>query len=97
MPLHTEEKQTPRSVSLGAAIISGSSSPSRAEGRSRLTHEPERLGESVQLTVIPERENPGSKLIEAVWKGWPLILSSLKSLLETGEALVETRQWPLGT
>ena len=27
---------------------------------------------------------------------WPRILSSLKSLLETGESLVETRRWPEG-
>jgi hypothetical protein len=29
----------------------------------------------------------GSKLIGAVSGGWPQVLSSLKSLLETGEAL----------
>jgi len=31
---------------------------------------------------------------EAVSGGWPKILSSLKSLLETGEPLVETKDWP---
>lgn len=30
-----------------------------------------------------------NKLIDAVESGWPQILSSLKSLLETGEALPE--------
>jgi hypothetical protein len=38
----------------------------------------------------------GSKLIVAVSKGWPHILSSLKSLLETGQALQETARWPSG-
>lgn len=27
-------------------------------------------------------------------QGWPAILSSLKSLLETGESLEATRRWP---
>jgi uncharacterized protein YndB with AHSA1/START domain len=68
----------------------------RAEGYSRLTYELEPLGESVKLTVIHEMDKPGSKLIEAVSGGWPHILASLKSLLETGESLVETRRWPEG-
>jgi hypothetical protein len=28
--------------------------------------------------------------------GWPLILASLKSLLETGASLEATRKWPEG-
>ena len=39
-------------------------------------------------------EKPDSRFIEIVSKGWPLILASLKSLLETVESLVETRTWP---
>jgi uncharacterized protein YndB with AHSA1/START domain len=68
----------------------------RAEGDSRLTYELEQVGESVKLTVIHEMDRPASKLIEAVSTGWPHILASLKSLLETGESLVETRKWPEG-
>jgi uncharacterized protein YndB with AHSA1/START domain len=68
----------------------------RDEPPTRLTYELEPQGESVKLTVIHESEKPGSKLIEAVSNGWPHILASLKSLLETGESLVETRQWPEG-
>ena len=68
----------------------------RAEGYSRLTFELEKQGESVKFTVIHEMEKTGSKLIEAVTGGWPLILASLKSLLETGESLEETRRWPEG-
>jgi uncharacterized protein YndB with AHSA1/START domain len=68
----------------------------REESFSRLTYELEQQGESVKLTVIHESDKPKSKLIEAVSNGWPHILSSLKSLLETGESLVETRQWPAG-
>ena len=65
-----------------------------AEGYSRLTYELEPSGSSVKLTVIHEMDVPGSKFIAAVSGGWPMILASLKSLLETGESLPETRHWP---
>jgi hypothetical protein len=68
----------------------------RAEGYSRLTYELEQQGEAVKLTIIHEIDKPGSKLIEGVSNGWPLILTSLKSLLETGEPLETSRQWPKG-
>ncbi len=68
----------------------------RAEGYSRLTYELEQLGESVKLTLIHEMDMPDSKVIEAVSDGWPSLLASLKSLLETGEPLVETSRWPEG-
>ena len=68
----------------------------RQEGYSRLTYELEQQGESVKLTVIYALEKPESKLIEEVSGGWPLILASLKSLLETGESLEATRRWPEG-
>lgn len=67
-----------------------------AEGYSRCTCELEKQGEMVKLTVVHEMDRPESKLIEAVSGGWPLILASLKSLLETGEALEATRNWPKG-
>jgi uncharacterized protein YndB with AHSA1/START domain len=67
-----------------------------AEGDSRLTYELEPLKESVKLTITHEMDRPDSKLIEAVSGGWPIILASLKSLLETGESLAETRTWPKG-
>lgn len=68
----------------------------RAEGYSRLTWELEQQGESVKLTLIHEIEKSDSKLLEACSQGWPLILASLKSLLETGESLEATRRWPEG-
>jgi hypothetical protein len=54
------------------------------------------VGETTKLTVIHEMDAPQSKLIEGVSQGWPNILSSLKSLLETGESLEATRHWPQG-
>ena len=68
----------------------------REEVPSRMTYELEPMGDMVKLTVIHESEEPGSKLIEMVSNGWPMILSSLKSLLETGESLAATRRWPEG-
>ncbi len=35
-----------------------------------------------------------SNFIQAVSNGWPMILSSLKSLLETGNSFESTKQWP---
>lgn len=67
-----------------------------AEGYSRLTYELEPRGEAVKLTLTHEMDKPDSKLIGAVSTGWPAILASLKSLLETGEPLEETRRWPKG-
>lgn len=66
------------------------------EGYSRLTYELEPLGESVKLTLIHEMERPDSRLIEATSGGWPHLLASLKSLLETGAPLAETTKWPEG-
>ena len=66
----------------------------RQEGHSRATFELEPTGETVKLTVTHEIDRPKSKLIEAVSTGWPAILSSLKSFLETGAPLEQTRRWP---
>jgi uncharacterized protein YndB with AHSA1/START domain len=68
----------------------------RAEGSSRMSYELEQQGDMVKLTVIHESDRPESKLIGAVSDGWPLILASLKSLLETGQSLEATPRWPEG-
>ena len=68
----------------------------RAEGYSRMTLEIEKHGTSVKLTILHEMNQAGSKFIESVAEGWPPILSSLKTLLETGKSLKETRHWPEG-
>ena len=63
------------------------------EGYARITYELEQQKESVKLTFVQEIDKPDSKLIGMASNGWPLILSSLKSLLETGEPLAETRRF----
>jgi uncharacterized protein YndB with AHSA1/START domain len=44
-------------------------------------------GELVKLTLTHEGFAGASKLLDGISKGWPAIISSLKSLLETGTAL----------
>ena len=68
----------------------------RDEGYSRATFEIEPQGEVVKLTITHEMEKKGSKFIQAVGQGWPIILASLKSLLETGTSIESTRAWPSG-
>jgi uncharacterized protein YndB with AHSA1/START domain len=68
----------------------------KEEGYSRATFDLEPVGATVKLTVTHEIEQEGSKFIAGVSKGWPHILSSLKSLLETGHALEQTSRWPAG-
>ena len=63
----------------------------KAEGYSRCTMEIEPMGKAVKLTVSHTMERAGSKLIGAVSGGWPRILSNLKSLLETGQVVLETK------
>lgn len=68
----------------------------KEEGFSLLTIELEQQGDVVKLSLVHEMQRDGSKLIEGVSSGWPMILASLKSLLETGESFEATRKWPEG-
>jgi len=63
----------------------------KAEGWSLCTMEIEPEGDAVKLTVTHSIEREGSKFIGAVSGGWPRILSNLKSLLETGSAILPHR------
>jgi uncharacterized protein YndB with AHSA1/START domain len=55
------------------------------EGTSRVTYEIERVADSCRLTVIHDQLPEGVN--EEIYGGWPMILSGLKTLLETGETL----------
>ena len=57
----------------------------RDEGASRVTWEIEPVGDSCRLTVIHDQLRPGVN--GEIYGGWPMILSGLKTLLETGESL----------
>ena len=57
------------------------------EAPSRVTFELERQEDQVKLTVIHDGFAAGGKVLPAISRGWPLVLSSLKSYLETGKVL----------
>jgi len=61
----------------------------KAEGESRCTIELEPSGTAVKLSITHTIEREPSKLIAAVSGGWPKIISNLKSLLETGSAVLQ--------
>jgi uncharacterized protein YndB with AHSA1/START domain len=47
----------------------------------------EPVGDMVRLTVTHDEFKPGSDMLQNISKGWPRVLSSLKSFLETGRPL----------
>ena len=55
--------------------------------RSRVTFEVETVDEMTCLTVTHDELEPGSDMEKGITWGWPRVLSSLKSLLETGRPL----------
>ncbi len=57
------------------------------ERRSKVTFDIEPAGEKVRLTVTHDGFEAGSVMVEMVSVGWPEIISSLKTLLETGDPL----------
>jgi len=57
----------------------------RAEGTSRVTWEIEQVEDSCRLTVVHDELREGAS--PELYGGWPMILSGLKTLLETGESL----------
>ncbi len=59
----------------------------KGERPSRVTFDLEPLKEQVKLTVTHEEFDVGSRVFPKISMGWPAVLSSLKSWLETGKAL----------
>ena len=73
-PLHIEEllSESPSRVTFEIEEFTGKSA---------------RQGPVVKLTVTHEDFPTESKIFPMISKGWPDILSSLKTLLETGQAI----------
>ena len=57
----------------------------KAAGESRVTWELEPVGESTRVRVTHDQLAPGAN--SELYGGWPMILSGLKTLVETGELL----------
>ncbi|MBU1335108.1 MAG: SRPBCC family protein [Alphaproteobacteria bacterium] len=54
---------------------------------SRVTFDIEEYDDMVRLTVAHDELLAGGGMAKGISKGWPIVLSSLKSFLETGRAL----------
>jgi uncharacterized protein YndB with AHSA1/START domain len=64
-------------------------------GSTLVTYEIERAGDAVKLTLMQSHDRPiDDDILSGGRSGWPAILSGLKSLLETGEALVVKMEPP---
>ncbi|MDF2693789.1 MAG: polyketide cyclase [Labilithrix sp.] len=71
--------------------------PGATAPASRVTFELATFEDSVKLTVSHTELDPESPMYRGISQGWPAILSSLKTLLETGKPLPSTaRRWPRG-
>jgi uncharacterized protein YndB with AHSA1/START domain len=57
----------------------------KAEGESRVTWEIEPIADSCRLTVTHDHLREGAN--EQLYGGWPMILSGLKTWLESGQLL----------
>jgi uncharacterized protein YndB with AHSA1/START domain len=57
----------------------------KAHGPSRVTWEIEQVEDSCRLTIVHDQLRPGANA--ELYGGWPMILSGLKTLVETGETL----------
>jgi uncharacterized protein YndB with AHSA1/START domain len=65
----------------------------KEEGTARATYELEQFEDAVKLTITHEIAAKDSKFIVAVSNGWPIILSNLKMLLETGTTFEGADVW----
>jgi uncharacterized protein YndB with AHSA1/START domain len=57
---------------------------------SRVTFEIEPFMDVVRLTVTHDELEPESEMLRGIEQGWPAVLSSLKTLLETGKPMTMT-------
>jgi uncharacterized protein YndB with AHSA1/START domain len=59
----------------------------KRERTSRVTFDLEPRGRVIKLTVTHDNLDEGGKTLRDISGGWPMVLASLKSLLETGHVL----------
>jgi uncharacterized protein YndB with AHSA1/START domain len=77
-------------VSPPSRLVTTWAAESRADdpdSYSRVTYEIEDYDSMVRLTVIHDELEAGSGMAVGISKGWPLVLSSMKSFLETGSGI----------
>jgi len=78
------EAEVPRRL-----VLSWGDAQDRAhrERYTRVAFDIEPVGDMVRLTVTHDELEAGSQMLKKISNGWPRVLSSLKSLLETGRPL----------
>jgi uncharacterized protein YndB with AHSA1/START domain len=81
------ESSPPRRLVLSWANPSDEQNRAR---HSRVTFDIEPMMDAVRLTVTHDELEADSPMLHGISKGWPFVLSSLKTLLETGRALPMT-------
>ena len=84
---HIVESSPPRHLVLTWASPKDAKDPDKV---SRVTFDIETHGDGVRLTVTHAELEPDSPMLSGISRGWPLVLSSLKTWLETGEPLAGT-------
>jgi uncharacterized protein YndB with AHSA1/START domain len=85
------EVEAPRRLVLTWA---GANEDLRNEKPSRVTFDIRSFLDVVRLTLTHDELEAGSKMFEGIAAGWPVVLSSLKTLLETGRPLeMTTKRW----
>jgi len=57
------------------------------DSNSRVTFDITAYEDMVRLTVTHDELEAGSGMAKGIQRGWPIVLSSLKSLLETGQGM----------
>jgi uncharacterized protein YndB with AHSA1/START domain len=85
LPASGEDLEVDPPRKLIRSMVAEWSEEVKKEGTSRITYEIEPVGDSCRLTVTHDqlREDANDEL----YGGWPMILSALKTHLETGERL----------
>ena len=78
------EVSPPRRLVITWANASQAADPS---AYSRVTFEIEEYEDMVRLTVTHDELEASSEMAKGISKGWPIVLSSLKSFLETGRPI----------
>jgi uncharacterized protein YndB with AHSA1/START domain len=78
------ESDPPRRLVITWAFPRDAGNPA---AHTRVTFELAPIEDMVRLTVIHDRLVPGSEMEKGIVEGWPRVLASLKSFLETGKPL----------
>jgi uncharacterized protein YndB with AHSA1/START domain len=78
------EIDPPRRLVISWANESQQDDPTKT---SRVTFDVDLQGEIVRLTVSHDELEAGGGMEKGIRRGWPLVLSSLKSFLETGRVI----------